>query len=143
MINNILSSLNNKLLIGGLFCDLQKAFHSLNHEILLSKMRFYAISGVANKLIKSYLQDRYQRVLINIWELKYFSEWEQVQHGIPQGSILVPLLFLLHINNLSKIISDKSNSVSLPMAWLLLLLLLLLLEIIINLGIILIKSFGK
>ena len=86
MINNILSSLNNKLSVGGLFCDLQKAFHSSNHEILLPKMRFYAISGVANKLIKSYLQDRYQRVLINIWELKYFSEWEQVQHGIPQGS---------------------------------------------------------
>jgi hypothetical protein len=54
MINNILSSLNKKLLVGGLFCDLQKAFYSLNHEILLLKRRFYGISGVANKLIKSY-----------------------------------------------------------------------------------------
>jgi len=50
MINNILSSLNNKLLVGGLFWDLQKAFHSLNHQILLSKMRFYAISGAAKKI---------------------------------------------------------------------------------------------
>jgi hypothetical protein len=66
---------------------------------------------MANKLIKSYLQDRYQRVLINIENSnKYFSEWEQVKHGA-QGSILGLLFFLLYINRLSKIISDKSNSV--------------------------------
>jgi len=65
MINTILSSLSNKLLDGGLFCDLHKAFLSLNHEILLSKMRFCGISGVANKSITMHLQDRYQRVLIN------------------------------------------------------------------------------
>jgi hypothetical protein len=58
-------------------------------------MRFYSIFGIANKLIKSYLQDRAQRVLINIENSnKYFPEWEQVKHGFPQGSILGPLFCL-------------------------------------------------
>jgi hypothetical protein len=61
LINNILQSLNNKLLVGGLFCDLRIAF-----EILLSKMRFCGVVGLANKVIKSYLPDRCQSVLINI-----------------------------------------------------------------------------
>jgi hypothetical protein len=66
VINSILSALNNKLLVDGLFCDMQKAFDGLNHEILLSKIRFYGMLCIANSLIKLYLQDRYQRVLINI-----------------------------------------------------------------------------
>ena len=53
LINNILSSLNNKIIVGGLFCDLQKAFDCVNHEILLSKMTFYGITGVANRLMDS------------------------------------------------------------------------------------------
>jgi len=59
---NILTVLNNKLLVGGIFCDLHKAFDSVNHYILLSKMEFYGISGKANNLIKSYLQDRYESI---------------------------------------------------------------------------------
>ena len=105
MINNILLSVHNKLLVGGLFCDLQRAFDCLNREILLSNMRFYGTWDIANNLIKSYLQDRYQRVLINNENSnKYFSEWEQVKHGVPQGFMLGPLFFILYINNLSKII---------------------------------------
>jgi hypothetical protein len=62
--SNILTALNNKLLVGGIFYNLYKAFDCVNYDILLSKMEFYGISGKANTLIESYLQGRYQRVLI-------------------------------------------------------------------------------
>jgi hypothetical protein len=57
LLNTILSSLNNKLYVGGLFCDLQKAFDCVNHEILISKMNFYGITGIANKLNSIYQMD--------------------------------------------------------------------------------------
>jgi len=63
---NILTALNNQELVGGIFCDLYKAFDCVNHDTLLSKIEFYGISGKANNLIKSYLQDRYQRVLVDL-----------------------------------------------------------------------------
>jgi hypothetical protein len=66
LVNAILSSLNGKLLVGGVFFDLQSAIDCVNHDIILSKMEFYGISGKANKLIKSYLKGRYQRVLLKI-----------------------------------------------------------------------------
>ena len=90
---NILTALNNKLLVGGIFCDLHKAFDCVNHDILPSKMEFYGISGKANNLIKSYLQDRYQRVLVDLDSNKYYSKWESVTDGVPLESLLGPLLF--------------------------------------------------
>ena len=56
LLNNILSHLNNKIIVGGLFCDLQNAFDCINHDILSSKMKFYGISGVTYKLMESYLK---------------------------------------------------------------------------------------
>jgi hypothetical protein len=60
----ILTALNNKIKVGGIFCDLHKDFDCVNQDILLSKMEFFGIIGKANNLIKSYLQNRCQRVQI-------------------------------------------------------------------------------
>ena len=111
MTKNILTALNNKLLVGGIFYDLHKAFDCVNHDTLLSKMEFYGISGKPNNLIISYLQDRYQKVLVDLDSKKYYSEWESVTDGVPHGSLLGPLLFLLYINDIPNVISDISNPV--------------------------------
>jgi hypothetical protein len=60
----IITALNNKQIVGGIFCDLRKAFDCVNHEILVSKLELYGIKGIFGTLIKSYLKDRYQRVII-------------------------------------------------------------------------------
>jgi hypothetical protein len=112
LLNAILSSLDKKKIVGGLFFDLQKAFDCVNHDILLSKLNFYGISGMANKLMKSYIKDRYQRVVLkDKFSNNLTSEWERVRHGVLQGSVLRPLLFLVYINDLPRTINNFANSV--------------------------------
>jgi hypothetical protein len=99
-------------MVGGIFCDLQKAFDCVNFKILLDKLTFYGIEGKFKTLIESYLTDRFQKVVIgNRYGSRSSSEWEIIKCGVPQGSILGPLFFLLYINNLPSIINKNNNIV--------------------------------
>ena len=92
----IRESMDNKLFSCGVFIDLEKAFDTVNHDILLGKLEYYGIRGIANLWFKSYLSNRSQSVIIN----GECSSKEIITCGVPQGSILGPLLFLLYINDM-------------------------------------------
>ena len=79
-----------------LFLDLKKAFDTIDHEILLSKLELYGFKGVSPNLFRDYLSDRTQVTVIN----NVNSETSFISCGVPQGSILGPLLFLLYTNDL-------------------------------------------
>lgn len=73
-------------------------------------MNFYSITGTTNKLIRSYLPNRYKRKTINDNNLnKFSSQWEEVQYGMLPGSVLGPPFILLYINDFPKTISNKYN----------------------------------
>jgi len=84
LLNEILTALNNKQMVGGIFCDLHKASDCINHTVLLEKMKFYGISGEVYNLVKSYFDGRYQKVILS-YNNGIESTWEKNNAGGTTG----------------------------------------------------------
>jgi hypothetical protein len=104
LVDRISEDLDNKKFSLGIFVDLSKAFDTINHEILLGKLDHYGIRGVAKNWFQSYLSNRFQFVQLE----DHKSDKLLIKCGVPQGSILGPLLFLIYINDIATV-SDILN----------------------------------
>ena len=96
--DRIISAMDNNDVPIGVFLDLSKAFDTIDHNILLNKLEHYGIEGIPLQLFKNYLTNRKQYV--KLCDIK--SNLLQIKTGVPQGSILGPLLFIIYINDFSR-----------------------------------------
>jgi retron-type reverse transcriptase len=99
LISKIKNGIDKKLITLGIFIDLKKAFDTISHKKLIKKFANIGISGTALKILESYLKNRSQIVKIG----QYKSNPHNITFGIPQGSILGSLFFIIYVNNLDNL----------------------------------------
>ena len=108
-ISSVITSLNSSYHSMGIFIDFSKAFDTIQHSILLKKLDHYGIRGIALDLIKDYLNNRKQYIF---WDNNCSSSLMDITTGVPQGSVLGPLFFVIYVND---IINCTGNSVKVIM----------------------------
>ena len=98
LVERVSKALDTGKYVVGVFLDLKKAFDTVEHKIILAKLKQYGIRGNTHRLFGSYLSNRKQYVEYN----NFKSDTKMITHGVPQGSILGPLLFIIYMNDFSR-----------------------------------------
>ena len=103
IVDNIRKEVDSGKSVVGMYLDLSKAFDTVNHNKLLGKLNHYGVRGLVNKWFASYLSGRTQITFVN----NTLSDHHAVPVGVPQGSVLGPLLFLVYVNDIAHVLAEN------------------------------------